>query len=202
MGRSATLTSPGKIKKLLLELLPDQGLWTDEKYLWLTDHTSRLVEFTDGYLEVLPMPTDKHQNILGHLYMLFRAFVLPLGGKVQFAALRLQLREGKYREPDLLLLLDAKDPRRNNRFWTGADLVLEVVSPDNPRRDLIDKRHDYAEAGIPEYWIVDPRQQAITVLVLKGKKYLKGTSYGRGKQAASALLKGFSVDVSEVFDVE
>lgn len=39
------------------------------------------------------------------------------------APLRLRVREGKFREPDLLVLLDARDPRRSNRYWTGADLV-------------------------------------------------------------------------------
>jgi len=51
-------------KDLLEEVLPHQGNWTEEEYLVLTDHRTRLVEFTDGFLEVLPMPTDKHQGIL------------------------------------------------------------------------------------------------------------------------------------------
>ena len=48
-------------RDILVELLPAQGSWSEEEYLVLTDHRSRLVEFTDGFLEVLPMPTDKHQ---------------------------------------------------------------------------------------------------------------------------------------------
>ena len=60
------------------------------------------------------------------------------------------------------------DPRRGNDFWTGADLVVEVVSPDDPSRDTQDKRLDYAEAGIPEYWIVNPLDETVTVLVLWG----------------------------------
>ena len=52
----------GEYKQTLLDLLPDQGHWSDAEYLWLTDHTSRLVEFTDGEIEVLPPPTDRvHQ---------------------------------------------------------------------------------------------------------------------------------------------
>ena len=57
-------TSLDDWKNLLCDLLPSQGNWSEEDYLWLTDCTSRLVEYTDGYLEVLPMPTDKHQSIL------------------------------------------------------------------------------------------------------------------------------------------
>jgi Uma2 family endonuclease len=105
---------------------------------------------SDGFVEVLPMPTDRHQAILGFLFLAFHAFVAPLGGKVRFVALRLRLRRGQFREPDLLLLLSAKDPRLQDRFWTGADLVVEVVSKDHPERDLVQKRNDYAQAKIPE----------------------------------------------------
>ena len=80
-----------------------------------------------------------------------------------FAPLRLRIRPGKYREPDLLLLLAASDPRGQNRFWEGADLALEVVSEDKPERDLVGKRADYAEGKVPEYWIVNPLTETITV---------------------------------------
>jgi Uma2 family endonuclease len=202
MLRSATRTSPAQQKKLLLDLLPDQGAWSDEEYLWLTDHTNRLVELTDGFVEVLPVPTDRHQAILGFLFLAFHGFVKPLGGKVRFAALRLRLRTGKFREPDLLLLLDGKDPRLQERFWTGADLVLEVVSKDHPERDLVQKRHEYAEAKIPEYWIVNPLTESILVYPLKGKKYPKASTYTRGSSAVSFLLPKFAVNVDEVFDAE
>ncbi len=101
---------------ILPEILPSQGEWTEEQYLWLTDDTNRLIEFTDGYLEVLPMPTDLHQTILLYLYERFVAYLCPRGGKVLVATLRLRIRPGKFREPDLLLLREAKDARRQNRF--------------------------------------------------------------------------------------
>src|SRR5207244_9940396 len=89
-------------KDLLEDILPPQGEWSEEQYLVLTDHRSRLIEFTDGFLEVLPMPTDKHQSILQFLFLAFHVFVHPRGGKVQFAALRLRIRARKFREPDLM----------------------------------------------------------------------------------------------------
>ena len=78
------------------------------------------------------MPTDRHQTVLQFLLFAFVAFVKPRGGKVHFAGIRLRVQPGKFREPDLLLVKDAQDPRRENRFWAGADLTLEVVSEDNP----------------------------------------------------------------------
>ncbi len=185
-----------------MELLPNQGSWTEEQYLAFTDHTNRLIEFTDGFVEFLPMPTDRHQSILEFLFLAFHAFVTARGGKVHFAALRMQIREGKFREPDLLLLLSSKDPRRANRFWTGADLVLEVVSKDKPERDLVEKRFDYAEAKVPEYWIVNPQNETILVLRLKGASYKRERKCRRGDTASSHIVEGFSVQVSEVFDVE
>jgi len=65
--------------------------------------------------------------------------------------LRLRIRPRKLREPDLLLLLSASDPRRQNRFWDGADLVVEVASEDKPERDLVDKRLTNTLAGLPKF---------------------------------------------------
>ena len=67
--------------ELVLEILPAQGQWSGDDYLWLTDHTPRLVELSDGYIEELPMPTDRHQTIVLCLYELLAAFLRPLGGK-------------------------------------------------------------------------------------------------------------------------
>jgi Uma2 family endonuclease len=185
---------------LLAEILPPQGEWTEEQYLVLTDHRNRLIEFTDGFLEVLPMPTDKHQSILKLLFLVFFRFVEVRGGTVHFAPLRLQIRAGKYREPDLMLFQLATDARRQNRFWLGADLALEVVSEGKPERDLVDKRADYAEARVPEYWIVNPLTETITVFRLSGDAYEEAGVYHRGEAALSVLLPGFSVVVNEVFD--
>lgn len=189
-------------KDVLADILPRQGEWTEEEYLVLTDHRVHLVEFTDGNLDVLPMPTDKHQAILGFLFLAFAKFIEPRGGKARFAPLRLRIRPGKFREPDLVLLQSANDARRQNRFWEGADLALEVVSEEKPERDLIDKRGDYAEARVPEYWIVNPQSQTITVLQLRGDSYEEAGIYRRGQEATSTLLAGFSVLVAATFDAD
>ena len=80
------------------------------------------------------MPTDRHQAILGYLHLLFMAFARRAGGTVRLAPLRLYVAPSRYREPDLLYLADPDDPRRSNPYWTGADLVVEIVSPDGEER--------------------------------------------------------------------
>ena len=184
-------------------LFPPQGEWTEEEYLDLTEDTNYLVEFTDGRIEVLPMPTTSHQLIVRTLVDLLRAFVDPRSlGEVLFAPLRVRTRRRKYREPDVVFMLSEHFDRAGEAFWEGADLVMEVVSPDpdSRERDLDKKPLDYAAAGIPEYWIVDPHTERISVLKLVGKKYEVHCDCGRGEQATSALLDGFAMDVSSVFD--
>lgn len=198
--RAETLKIIREADGLEVDLLPLQGLWTEAQYLKLTDQTNHLIEFTDGVIEVLPMPTDKHQMILRVLFLALMAFVEPRGGRVIFAPLRVQVRPGKYREPDILLVRDAHDPRRQNAFWLGADLVVEIVSPDRPERDTEEKPRDYAEAGIPEYWIVNPLDDTVTVLSLQGERYAEHGVFHRDEMATSALLEGFTISVAEVLD--
>ncbi len=199
---SAMSATQEQVDDLVLDLLPLQGQWSAEEYLWLTDRANRLIEFTDGYVEVLPMPTRKHQAISQFLFLAFLAFVQPTGGRVFYAPLRLRIRDRAFREPDLMLLRDAVDPSNQERYWLGADLVVEVVSPDQPQRDLVQKRHDYAEARIPEYWIADPQRETVGVLRLQGGAYVEHGVFGRGARATSALLEGFAVDVGALFDAD
>ncbi len=184
----------------LIDLKPLQGLWTQAQYLRLTDHSRLPLEFTDGHLEALPMPTDRHQAISQFLFLALLPLVGTLGGKVHYAPLRLRIREGKFREPDLLLVRDANDPRRRNDYWRGADLVVEIVGPDDPERDTRIKRGDYAEAHIPEYWVVNPLDETITVLTLAGDAYTEHGVFHRGERADSVGLSGFTASVAEVFD--
>lgn len=197
-GRSA----PDELDPSLLEVLPRQGEWSADEYLWLTDRTSRLIEYSDGYLEVLPMPTDEHQAMLKHIFRILDTLLERMGGTVMFAALRLQIAPRKYREPDLLVLLSATDPRRQSRYWLGADLVVEIVSPDAPKRDTVKKRREYARASIPEYWVVNPLNETITVLRLEGNRYVEHGVFARGSTATSALLPDFSVEVSACLDAK
>jgi Uma2 family endonuclease len=155
---------------------------------------------TDNIIEVLPMSTDNHQAISRLLFLALLDFVHAEGGTVFYAPLRVQVRPGTFREPDLLILLDCEDPRRQNAYWLGADIVVDIIDHERQNPDHDQTPRDYAEAGIPEYWSVDPVDQTITVHELVGRRYVPHGAFRRGQIATSVLLEDFTVDVAEVFD--
>ena len=182
----------------LAEMYPYQGEWSENEYLRL--RTNRIIEFVDGYLEFPPMPTDEHQGIVAFIYESVTALLKARGfGVARFAPLRLRVAERSYREPDILVLLDADSPARASDAWLGADLVVEVVSADDPARDYVTKREEYAAAGVREYWIVDPTRRAILVLGLEGSAYREIGTFAEAETAQSRLLPGLNVKVAEVF---
>lgn len=182
------------------KLFPTQGAWSEEEYLALPDN--RLTEYSHGLLEVLPMPSYPHQLIVMLLYRLLHAHSVSRRlGSVVIAPMRVQLWTGKYREPDVAFMLRANRARIHQQHWDGADLVMEVVSPDDPLRDVETKRREYAHAGIPEYWLVNPTVATITVFTLAENADLYDVHgvFTRGETATSLLLPGFTVDVEACF---
>ena len=180
-------------------LVPLQGSWTVEKYLNLD--TNRLIEFTDGYLEFLPMPEEFHYFVQQFIFAAVEAFLKTRGkGAARYAPFKVRVREGAFREPDVCILLDENDRRRGRKYWDGADFVIEVVSPDGEQRDYEDKRSEYAAANIPEYWVVDPQRKELLILRLSGNQYVDGGSLRPGDVAKSAVLDGFQIDVGQCFN--
>lgn len=185
----------------LASLYPHQGDWTESKYLALDQRERRLYELVHGRLEVLPMPTTLHQPIAFYLAKLLDALVVGRSlGEVLMAPCPVHLGEKHYREPDIFFLRPGRVKSADGQP-EGADLVIEIVSGGqrDRERDLTEKRQDYAQAGIPEYWIVDPQEQTITVLVLDGAAYREDGVYKPGETARSILLPGFEVDVAAAF---
>ena len=183
-------------------LFPAQGAWSEEEYFALSDSANRLIEFDDGMIEVLEMPTEDHQLIVAFLYDALKAFVNSQQlGVVLFAPLRIRTLPGRYREPDVVLMLKQNRLRRGKKYWRGADLVIEVVSDDSKSRDrdLDEKCSEYGEAGISEYWIADPKNRQVIVHRLHEGKYSDPVTFAIGETAASLLLEGFNVDVTSVF---
>jgi len=146
-----------------------------------------------------------HQTIVLILYEALAVYVRQHRlGKVLAAPLPVRLWSGKMREPDVLFLRREHFDKRQGNFWAGADLVMEVISPSDPGRDKITKRHEYAKAGIPEYWLVDPSEKTVTVLSLPegAEEYAVHGVFGTGESAQSASLPGFSVTVDGLFQTD
>lgn len=180
-------------------MYPLQGHWTVEDYLRLD--TGMLIEYTDGLIRVLPMPNMLHQWIVQSLFRALDNHVRTRGlGEVFLAPLPVELTRRKYREPDVVFV-------RPERIQTmrsqprGADLVIEVVSEgrENWERDYVEKRADYAETGIAEYWIVDPQERKVTVLTLEDDAYRESGVFFVADTAVSRVLPGFAVSVKDIF---
>jgi len=180
---------------------PRQGEWTEQEYL--NFEFDGLVEFVNGVLEFLPVPTFPHQDIVAYLYEKLNAFIGPRTPReVYFAPIRIRMNSGNCREPDVAFIRQNRS-RNRKAPAEGADLVMEVVSPE-PRdrdRDWIEKRREYAESKIPEYWIVDPNDESITVLSLDYNNfaYKEQGVFRSGEMASSLLLPGFEIEVTECF---
>lgn len=184
-------------------LFPSQGSWSDEEYLAFSTERP-LVELRDGAIEVLPMPTDGHQRVLDALFLLLATHARAAGGRARTAGIRVRIRAGVFRQPDIVYLGPARQHLRGEEYWSGADLVVEVVSGSSGDRvrDLVTKRREYAEAGIPEYWIVDPQQETITVLRLEQGTYVEHCVGQQESSATSTVLPELCVTPSDVFDAE
>jgi Uma2 family endonuclease len=197
VGNSATALEP---TWEIARFFPLQGAWTEDEYLELEGN--QRVEFSDGFLEFPPLPTMSHQLIVAFLYGALTAYVSARGlGVVLFAGIRVKVARRTIREPDVVYMANQHVDRIGERVWQGADLVIEVVSGSRKdrQRDFETKRLEYARGGIAEYWIVDPKEERITVLRLRGKRYVVHGEFARSGLAVSHLLDGFAVDVREVF---
>jgi Uma2 family endonuclease len=185
-------------------LFPEQGGWSENQYLSLTDNSNRRIEFTDGRLEFLPMPTEVHEALVQFLYMALYQFVIQTDcGKVYASGIRLRIRPRKLRLPDVIFLHRDHYYARHNQAWDAADLVMEVISPDpkDRQRDYEQKLADYAEGGVAEYWIVDPDERRVLVHRLEQGRYALHGDFRPGQQANSALLNGFGINVTDLFAV-
>jgi Uma2 family endonuclease len=148
-------------------------LMTLEEYLNYDDGTDTLCELVNG--ELVPMPPESHQNQQVSISLL--AYFLKLGIPPQLLRNQIAISvtggRATARIPDLTVLSEdlALELRETNRSTILGDmpppiLVVEVVSPNQEKRDYRYKRSEYAARQIPEYWIVDPILNKVTVLEL------------------------------------
>jgi Uma2 family endonuclease len=148
-----------------------------EEYLAYDDGTDYLYELFNGELIEVPPESGFNIEIANFLFTVF----LPFVGyrRIRGHGLELEVRgEPKNRYPDLTIIRDEhieQLARRNTIRLSMAPplLVIEVVSPGElqQERDYVAKRAQYQDRGIPEYWLVDPPQQLVTILELQNGTY-------------------------------
>lgn len=155
-----------------------------EEYLSYDDGTDKLYELFNGELIEVPPESGFNVGIANFLFALF----LPIVGylRVRGHGLELEVRgEPRNRFPDLTIIREEHIQqiiRRNTiRLSMAAPLlVVEVVSPGElqQNRDYVAKRSQYQDLGIPEYWLIDPQQQTVTILTLQAAVYVESIFRG------------------------
>jgi len=159
-------------------------------------------ELIDGVPYLMSAPGRRHQKMLGNLYLQFGNFLKGKKCEVYFAPFAVRLNadtlDDTVVQPDLVVICDHE--KLDTTGCAGApDLAVEVLSPSTSRHDRVIKFDKYLEAGIREYWIIDPETKTLAANILNNGKYITHLYTGKDK-APVHILEGFSVDLSEVFE--
>ena len=189
-------------QELAYELLSEQ-VWSEEAYLVFSEAFNRPMELSNGRLVILPMPTLKHQTILLEFATLAKNWLKQNeAGKIAIAPHPIRLWPGKYREPDIMVWVTAHLDRMGERESGPPDLTVEIISPSNEPHDTETKFREYAQAGIPEYWIINPQARRVSVYTLDGRSYKLSGQFNSGDRARSTLLNGFELAVDDLLPAE
>lgn len=169
----------------------------DEYFAWTGEDT--FSEWVDGEVTVFVPPDERHHDTSQFLTVLLHLFVDLFDlGKILNAPFEMKLREGRsYREPDLLFVARERLDRLDGQRLNGpADLVVEIVSDDSVTRDRRDKFAEYAAAGIPEYWLLDPRpgRQSFRPYRITAEGYYEDVPLDEVGRFHSTAIPGFWLD--------
>ena len=168
---------------------------------------STRAEFDHGTVYMSPAPLLRHQDVVQNLYRALFAYAEAHGGYVGVAPIDVFLGPARVAQPDVLYLAPDRLDRIGERGVNGAPtFVAEVLSDSTKGHDLRRKRGWYAEAGVTEYWILDPAARSAEVLALTkpapaqaGDGYRTATTAEAGGAVPSAALAGFGPDVDALF---
>lgn len=181
--------------------LPTGGVWTYEDYALLPDDGKRY-EVIRGELYMSAAPRPLHQRVIFRLSYLLESFLEEHGAGTAFGApidVLLPEKLGDPEQPDIVFIRnDRLDIVGETNIEGSLDLAFEVLSPLNPAHDRSLKYQLYEEAGVPEYWIVDPLDRSVEVYVLQDGIYEQIGNWSDGETARSVVLEGFSVPVDQI----
>jgi Uma2 family endonuclease len=186
---------------------PAPGDWTYQDYLRLPRRPDdgRRFEVIRGVLYVTATPTWPHQYAVWELGYLLQRFVRKHRlGTVAGAPFDILLpgRIGDPVQPDLFFFRAGNEPAAHDDRFSGVpDLVAEVLSPSTRHRDRKAKLEAYRDAGVSEYWLVDPQARTVTVYGLNEDRtsYVDLARGGAGERVGSTVLPGLIVEVEDLF---
>ncbi len=141
-----------------------QGSYTLEDYLALPDE--KRVELIDGVFYDMSSPTYAHQIIAGKIYNKISSFIDSNNGKcmpfIAPADIQLDCDDKTIVQPDVFVVCD-RSKIRMARLFGNPDFIVEILSPSTRKKDMNIKYSKYQNAGVREYWIVDPDRRKIIV---------------------------------------
>lgn len=172
---------------------------------WADEDTH--AEWVDGEV-IIHMPANEHHQLtLTFLLQILNLFVNLFDlGKVLVAPFAMRAQAGgPHREPDILFIARENLERLSENQLSGpADLVIELISDDSVRRDRYDKFHEYRQAGIREYWIIDPRpgRKRADFYYLNEQSQYELFATEDDEQVTSRVLSGFWLRPAWLWEVD
>jgi Uma2 family endonuclease len=159
-------------------------------------------ELIDGVPYVMSAPLIKHQLISGEIYGQLRDFLKGKQCKVMHAAVDVRLnahqKDNTIVQPDIIVVCDRKKIENGKSCIGAPDMVVEVLSPSNRYWDYLIKEKIYLEAGVREYWIVDPEEETVQQLILENRGY-EVVQYKAADTVPVHILPGCEINLADVF---
>ena len=150
-------------------LQPHPEIFSLEQYEALSE--DKRVEIFEGVVYDMASPSQIHQSISMQLSTVINNYILCKKGPCSiFSApfdVKLSDKPLTIVQPDIMVICD-KDKLDGKRCNGAPDFIIEIVSPGNPSDDYVRKLYYYKNAGVREYWIVDPRRKTVTVNYFEG----------------------------------
>ncbi len=174
---------------------------TYEQFRQLPDDGKRY-ELIRGEVHLTPSPTTKHQFIVLNLAKSLVSYLNDNPcGEVAIAPLDVQLSSDTAVQPDLIFVSNAKAGIILEEYIAGPpDLVVEVLSPATAKHDRATKIALYAEAAVPEVWLIDAQAETVEILKLEGRKYLVDAILAPGQSLSSTQFPGWNLALKDLFD--
>lgn len=153
---------------------------------------SHHIECTEGVLVVTPKPSPKHQRLSMRLGNLLDAALAPNLTVIPDVEVLLETNPLTLRAPDLIVVTTSDYHASTGRFTKEqVRLAIEIVSPGSRRTDHVTKASEYADAGIPEYWVIDPDTPSLTIHHLHDRAY----THQPAITAATVDVYGTRIDI-------